>query len=456
LLEDLGTYTHAANAPTQKKVELPVQRGKLKKMGKKSDHRSKRGRTSSRTIGTVAVGALLASSSPISAFAEFQLTDWTLHRAETPGLSLTGGFKYFSTKTNWDGRGSRVAVSGLQSYTRSLASAEALFALHPKLTLFGRTTWNWNSIESATLSARSYGLADQSLGLSLRAIDQSLKLDLQVQADLPAYSNAESAAAGTPFLGDASTDISVGAFLSTLLSNDPSRNWNATAGAGYTFRSASFSSAIPWSATLSSAPGAGRGLTFSAGAAGFQSLRTDPYAATGASASRPNDYSGGSFIINAINPSMVAVRSSVGYQFDNQSQLSVGARKPVWGQAIADGFSMELGFRWSLSSGAAPRRPISPNKLQKSNQLTRYLSEGKVVGVVSTRTLLIDLGSESGMAVGDLVDIFSLTPEGTPGEPVARGQVVHLTWNQAEVNLLEVYQETAIKEGFLARKPIAL
>ena len=66
------------------------------------------------------------------------------------------------------------------------------------------------------------------------------------------------------------------------------------------------------------------------------------------------------------------------------------------------------------------------------------------------------MGSEAGVSMGDLIDIFSVTPDGKMGEPVARGQVVHLEWNRAQVNLLEIYQETAIKEGFFARKPIAL
>ncbi|NDD93281.1 hypothetical protein EBZ37_14520 [bacterium] len=66
------------------------------------------------------------------------------------------------------------------------------------------------------------------------------------------------------------------------------------------------------------------------------------------------------------------------------------------------------------------------------------------------------MGSEAGLAMGDLIDIFSVLPDGSIGEPVARGQVMHLNWDQSQINLLEIYQETAIKEGFIARKPIAL
>jgi hypothetical protein len=54
----------------------------------------------------------------------------------------------------------------------------------------------------------------------------------------------------------------------------------------------------------------------------------------------------------------------------------------------------------------------------------------------------------------DRIDIFSVTPEGSLGQTVARGQVTQLDWDQSQVTLLEVYREIAIKEGFAVQKPV--
>ncbi|NDD93151.1 hypothetical protein EBZ37_13865, partial [bacterium] len=224
-----------------------------------------------------------------------------------------------------------------------------------------------------------------------------------------------------------------------------------------TIRSASFSTAVPWSAEIQTRPTDDRGMTLTLGGAGIQSLKTDPRASSGGSASVFLPESGGSFLINAVNPSLAAGVVSVGYQRNRSSEWTLTFRKPVWGQAVADGNLISLGFRWNLASAPSfSRKPVAPQKRGAPGSLTRYLLDGKVSGVVNTRTLLISLGAEAGLVVGDLVDIFSVLPDGSLGEPVARGQVAHLNWNQAQVNLLEIYQETAIKEGFVVRKLIPL
>ncbi|MEN9723611.1 MAG: hypothetical protein RJB38_1597, partial [Pseudomonadota bacterium] len=222
-------------------------------------------------------------------------------------------------------------------------------------------------------------------------------------------------------------------------------------------RSADFSAAVPWSFEIRSQPRVAQGVILTLGAAGIQSLKTDPRGQVALTTAQFAN-SGGSFIVNAINPSYATARFEAGYRFESGTTLSLGYRKQLAGQSVAQGDIFDAGLQLRFPSQNAPRPANAASKKTrtKTPSLTQYVSEGKVTGVVNTRTLMIDLGGEQGISVGDLIDIFSVLPDGSLGQPVARGQVVHTEWNRAQVNLLETYQETAIKEGFLARKPIAL
>jgi hypothetical protein len=427
-------------------------------MGKVSQH-SHRKHLHHAALWALGWSAFVLGSAPW-AHAEFQLRDWKLRRAQKGEWNVTGSVSTFSTQSNRDGAGNLVEITGLEQYRRMAANLAVEWGAHSKLTFYGRGTWLWNEIQAADSSARRFGLSDQSLGLSLRALERGVTLDLQVQADFPVYSNVRDAAKQLPFLGDSSMDITVGGFLTAPLWNAANRSWKAVAGAGYTIRSDSYSSAIPWSAELQTRPEDGNGLLFSLGAAGFQSLRTDPRGDLNISASTFSPPSGGSFLIDAVNPSLAAASVSLGYQSRSSTAVTASWRKTIWGQAVADGSLFEVALNWSfpgsLSGKSGERKAIPPKPLEKSQSLTQYAPDGKVTAVVNTRTLLIDQGSDAGLAMGDLIDIFSVLPDGGVGEPIARGQVVHLDSKQAQISLLEIYQETAIKQGFIARKPIAL
>ncbi len=404
-------------------------------------------------LGWVA-GGICSFLLPSISRADFQLQDWKLHRAEKGEWNLLGSVSAFQTKANLDGAGNRVNITGLDQYRRTATNLALEYGIHSKMTVYVRGTWLWNDISGTSTSASRFGFSDQSLGMSLRLIDKSLIVDLQVQADLPAYSNVRDFSAGRPFLGDSSTDFTVGGFATAPLVTGE-RQWNLRAGAGYTFRSAQFSAAVPWSIELLTRPES-RGFTFAAGASGFQSLKTDPRGALNISASQFSPENGGSFLVNAVNPSLAAASVSAGYQTSESLAFHAAFRKPVWGRAVADGGMVEAGFRWNISSKAPATRKALGVKRPEKVGLARYAGDGKVTAVVNTRTLMVSLGSDAGVAMGDLIDIFSVLPDGSLGEPVARGQVVHLDVEQSQISILEIYQETAIKEGFVARKPIAL
>ncbi|NDD93080.1 hypothetical protein EBZ37_13490, partial [bacterium] len=132
----------------------------------------------------VALVSLLAGLFALDSRAEFQLQDWKLHRAQRGEWNILGSTSLFSTSSNRDGSGALVEIDGLKQYRRIAANLGLEWGIHSKLTFYGRGTWLWNNIEGNKSSSR-FGLSDQSIGLSLRVLDRSIALDLQVQADLP-------------------------------------------------------------------------------------------------------------------------------------------------------------------------------------------------------------------------------------------------------------------------------
>ena len=272
-----------------------------------------RPRTSLLRHGLVAAEAgaiFLAALLPAPSFAEFQLQEWKLHRAEKGEKNLIGGISVFQTDSNRDGSGNVVGIQNLSHYRRTAANLALEWGAHSRITFYGRATWLWNDIEGVGLSANRFGFSDQTIGMAFRLIDRSIAVDFQAQADLAAYSNVQDAGAGRPFLGDSSNDFTVGGFATLPLSANGDRSWQLRGGAGYTFRSGQFSTAVPWSMELLSRP-AFRGFTFTAGASGMQSLRNDPRGSEAISASNPSEQAPSSrAAVFSSTPSILRLRRS--------------------------------------------------------------------------------------------------------------------------------------------------
>jgi hypothetical protein len=109
-------------------------------------------------------------------------------------------------------------------------------------------------------------------------------------------------------------------------------------------------------------------------------------------------------------------------------------------------------LEWTLS-GKTPIALTAKKQEPEKNFIT-YSGKGRVKAVSSTQTLIIDQGSHQGLNLGDRIDIFTVTPDGSLGEPVARAEITQLDWEQAQVTLLEIYRETAIKEGFAVQRAV--
>lgn len=385
------------------------------------------------------------------ALADVQRLPWRLHRQHAGIWSLGIETQSFGTSANYGPSGDLVAPADFESLRRTEVAATFEAGIHPRLTLFGRGSWNITQVSSSTVNGHQMGLADQSIGLSLRLLDSKASIDFQVQADLPAYQNGNSPAQQDPFIfiGDASTNVHLGGFITLPLG----QTWDLTGGSGFTLRTGQFSSAIPWSVSLSKSPDlAESGWIVRASGWGFASLATDPNAQDPNIASRQQG-GGGSFLVNAVNPSLAVAQVDTGYRWGPEISATLAVSKTIWGQATAEGLGVHAGLQWNIDRIRGTSASSFRARKQDPKFVT-YSGQGKVKAVSSTRTLLIDQGSQQGLSLGDRMDIFTLTPDGNLGQPVARGEVTQLDWDQAQLTLLEVYREVAIKEGFAVQKPV--
>jgi hypothetical protein len=428
---------------TKKKVALPASRGNLYVMKIFPIIRVAQswGRRSS---------LALVALSCASAQADQQLLPWRLHHQDEGIWKISAEGLSFGTSSNFGPSGQVQSVSGLDGLRRTEAAATIEMAIHPRLTLYGRGSWNLTDVRSTSLNASQFGLADQSLGLALRLVDSSVAVDFQIQTDLPVYNNTQAQAEGLPFLGDSSSNLHIGGFASLPITSDSSgRSWRISAGAGYTMRNADFSSSVPWSLELASAPAPeASGLVLRVLGWGFASLNTDPNAANPLTARQQG--SGGSLLVNAVNPSLSVARGEFGYQWDSGVTGVIGASQTLWGQAVARGMSVHAGLEWRIDRLRRPSKDSRPKEQAKT--FLTYTGKGKVKAVSSTRTLIIDQGSHQGLALGDRMDIFTVNPDGSLGQPVARAEVSQLDWEQAQLTILQIFKETAIKEGFAVQK----
>ena len=212
-----------------------------------------------RILGKHIILFLIAILSPCTSFADFFLHRWENHQEAKGvwGAKLEG--MYYSTSKNFDHSGSAVPGTGLTSYLRNQNDLTLSVGLLNWLSVYGRLGWAYIWQDGTARPGVGYGFADQTLGLAVRAFKfeggrsrrpRTTTLDFQLQTDFPAYQNATSTANSTPDLGDGTVDVTGGFFLGVPFHADHQEGLNATVGAGYTFRTGGFSSAIPWIAYL--------------------------------------------------------------------------------------------------------------------------------------------------------------------------------------------------------------
>lgn len=391
------------------------------------------------------IGTLAFLFSSTSAYSDFLIHHWEDHYEPTHSITLRPEVDYYNTHQNYDSQGNPTTPPGLSRFSRAETDLLGQFGLLDQLSLFGRLTWTREQLDVNSITAATYGLSDQSLGASFRALESTAKLDFQVQLDLPAYSN--NASLSSPFLGDQSWDLTAGGFLNIPIAQTQSHAFLATLGTGYTFRSGSFSPQIPWTIQAQVQP-KNQGFLFGLSAFGTSSLQKDP---TPTLAPLANGYltgTGGSFFAGGVNSAQLLIAVQGGYQFGPNSRLMIAYEQSAWGQNSPISSNLILGYHFSLG----PKSPGSKIYAKSNQGLHEYTLDAKVLKSNDRLNLIkIDKGSQDGIAPGQLFDLFKPGADGAAAEAIARAQVTHVKTDEAALKIIEFYKEVWIDEGFIAK-----
>ncbi|MEK6580339.1 MAG: hypothetical protein AABZ55_14025 [Bdellovibrionota bacterium] len=396
-----------------------------------------------------------------SARAEFYLHHWENHRAELKNWHLSGSAGFYNTNTNFADDGAKATPGGLNKYSRFMTEATAVYGAHLRTNFYGRVTWVQVDLDATGATGTAYGLADQTFGMNYRLLEDKtgnfvvpMSMDIQVQADIPIYNNVSADAAGLPHLGDGSMDLSAGAFFTYPISESRSDFIAFTGGAGFTYRTAGFSSSLPWSLNARYSA-RDEGLILEAGVTGFMTLATDKSAKTGGAGQGVGG--GGSLFANAINPSLTQFRGKIGYQLPGNLGFQVSGSTSIWGKSAPVGSNVFFGA--TLRLGRIPRENPArqtPKEYGRSNQgQIAYTGEARVLRMNDRLNLLkIDKGTQDGVEVGQIFDIFKTKPDGSMAEAVARAEVTKTQSNEAILTITEYFKEVWIDQGFVAKRPI--
>jgi hypothetical protein len=256
-----------------------------------------------------------------------------------------------------------------------------------------------------------------------------------------------------PFLGNGSLDLTAGPLLTWALDATESQSWNLIGSLGYTWRSTSYSMALPWALGIRREVNNDTGLQFSLIGHGQISLQTDARTAIGDQLGQGNG-AGGSAAINAINPMLVAADAQLGFRFGPAFSVAAFAGMPLFGQNIPQG--LRFGMHLSVDIGNPQRkRPdqLSNQDYGRGNQgFVTYGLEAKVMRANDRLNLIkINKGANDGVEMGQLFDIFPVQANGKVGEAIARTQVTAVRAHEAALSVTEYFQEILIEEGYIAR-----
>ena len=410
----------------------------------------------------ISLGALSVLAAPQQSEAQFLYQGWALQQEPARQFQLSPEAFLFSTQSNYDREGNLGLIENLNGILRSEAGLSARYGLNERVTLFGRFAWAVVTVDQATstYSGMGYGLTDQNAGVSIRLLGAGktpspFTLDLQAQVEFPLYNNQVALPSGFPLLGDSTIDVTVGPFLGWTFLSDRQAQWRFVAGSGYTWRSDSFSQAIPYSVAIENEV-ADTGLTLRAAARGQVSLRSDPRGLAGETGAS-TEVNGGSFTANAVNPSLAVLEGRLGYQFAPTFEAHAFGGATLWGQHVPGGFTVGLGVTTQFGSHLRQGRskPTSAEYNRSNQGFMNYSLEGKVSRVNDKLNLVkIDKGSLAGVEAGQIFDLFSVRENGALGESVARARATSVQANETALVVIEYFREVWIDEGFIARRVI--
>ncbi len=412
-----------------------------------------------RFTGVVTCLSIVLGASPASA--DVLLGRWESHHEAPKALSLSPEIHNWSSDTNYAPDGSSYIPTTLESYSRFQFDAHASYGFTDWLTVYGRLSWAHVEIRSQNPSDHS-GLSDQSVGATIRLWETRksgqtvpASLEAQLQADLPAYDNSVSQTNLTPFLGNGTTDLTAGGFLTIPVTQSVTQAWTLSGGAGFTSRNKGYSAGLPWSVRLQCLQHFD-GWIGSASIGGYQSLGTDPLESTAISGLKPAG-SAGSFATGSINPALLDLHGSFGYRFDPKLSVALELDKSFFGKSAPSLFAVgaSLTTHWDWGKRSHPLQQ-TPTEYGKANQgFVSYEFEAKVIKTSDRlNSIKIDKGSGGGVATGQIFDVFVVKPNGETGETIARAQVSAVKQSEASLIILEYFREVWIEEGFVVKRPL--
>ncbi|MDR3607282.1 MAG: hypothetical protein P4M08_07875 [Oligoflexia bacterium] len=365
---------------------------------------------------------------------------WDSHHEAAHQASLGADLKYYNTSSNYDSSGHPFTPPNLDHADRIDAQFTGALGLTDRLSLFAVLDLRRAGVATPSTSAQnggtSYGLGDQSIGANFRVYEKELvSIDFQFQLDFPAYVNSDPNA--DPELGDATENLSAGIFGTIPVFQDGEREISARAGIGYTYRTAGFSADIPWLLQIRSEPKA-RGLLASVGLTGIQSLNTD------SNSNSPQTVAGlgtqGSFITNAVNPTLITAGAQIGYRTAKDIDFTIGGSQSIYGENAPKGYTLGAGaaFHFGKEAASPPESPTPPPQTSLNATVSAFND--------SFHLAKIDRGSDDGVKVGDIFDII-----GKDG-PIARCQITDLKSHEAVLKIQKYYKEAYIEKGDTARR----
>lgn len=338
-------------------------------------------------------------------------------------------------------------------YSRSETDLSAKIAFTPWWTAFARSTWGYVLVDEYNaagqmLEGSTFGFGDQTVGSSIRPfqLGPDLAMDFQTQIDLPTYTTPNTL---SPQLGNGSIDWTTSVFLSASLSRTTERTIVLFGGVGFTYRTSSYSLAVPFSFGIETQPRLDSGLSFRADLMGHASLKTD------GTLNLPREGSaGGSYFVNAANSTALGVRIRSAYQFRPWVTVGLEGSTLFFGEQIPQAYAGGLfaQFRWGLERSSLPQQSHL-NLENQGGQFENYDLDASVLDVNDRlNSLRINQGESSSIRRGQIFDIFETGSDGNPRRRIARARVQQVAGEQSTLQIVEYFIELWIDKGFIAKR----
>jgi hypothetical protein len=392
---------------------------------------------------------LVAITASHHANAHMMVQSWQNRTGSGPGFSLMPKITLLNTSQNFDSLGSVFNLNNNNSLTRTYFELNASYGFSENFFVFGRLSGLFSSVSGMMqngIGTNQFGLGDQLIGAAWRAVhlENGTSINLQAESTIPAYNNTNSKANLELFSGDGSFDMTIGAFAEVPLSSGINHQLYLDAGAGYTYRSYGYAATIPWNVQLKRYV-IQDGFLFSAGARGTFPLSTFTPQQSIFDTDR-NTGALGSYLVGAYGPNWILGQATVGYQDKRHIQYVLGAAYPFVASNAADGIQLSFGVQIDFPSSEASTPSKKPSTMARG-KFVEYDLIATVTSVNDQLYLLkIDQGSESGVSVGQIFDIFA--EDGV----IAKAKVTNVKSEESALRVVEYLKEKTIESNSIAKR----